>query len=148
MESYFCIKCKLHLISIPKDDGNYQMDSLLPAECISHITYPSQPLVLVMHADPPWSLLLLGLLPSSNAVWENFLPPDYEDFISQSSSLNLLSKKGLYLHLCHHPSSSVMAPWYAKVNTSYNLSLLLFFFFNLINHSVRRENWGGWWLIL
>ena len=62
MESYFCIKCKLHLISIPKDDGNYQMDSLLPAECISHITYPSQPLVLVMHADPPWSLLLLGLL--------------------------------------------------------------------------------------
>ena len=66
---------------------------------------------------------------SSNAVWENFLPPDYEDFISQSSSLNLLSKKGLYLHLCHHPPSSVMAPWYAKVNTSYNLSLLLFFFF-------------------
>ena len=38
-----------------------------------------------------------------------------------------------------------MAPWYAKVNTSYILShLLLFFFFNLIYHSVRRENWGGW----
>ena len=84
---------------------------------------------------------------SSNAVWEKFLPPDYEDFISQSSSLNLMSKKGLYLHLCHHPSSSVMAPWYAKVNTSYNLSLLLFSFFffkfNISFYTSRKLGWVG-----
>jgi hypothetical protein len=42
-------------------------------------------------------------------VWEGFLPPDYQQIISQSepsvssSLLNVLSKKDLYFHLCRNP---------------------------------------------
>ncbi|XP_059448942.1 putative F-box protein PP2-B12 [Corylus avellana] len=41
-------------------------------------------------------------------VWERFLPPDYQQIISQSESLvssllNVLSKKDLYFHLCRNP---------------------------------------------
>jgi hypothetical protein len=42
-------------------------------------------------------------------VWERFLPPDYQQIISQSEPsvssllLNVLSKKDLYFHLCRNP---------------------------------------------
>jgi hypothetical protein len=47
----------------------------------------------------------------SDLVWERFLPPDYQQIISESvssgssasSSLNNLSKKDLYFHLCDNP---------------------------------------------
>ncbi|XP_031274048.1 F-box protein At2g02240-like [Pistacia vera] len=43
----------------------------------------------------------------SDAVWEKFLPSDYREIISGSASPLLLttnvSKKDLYLHLCHNP---------------------------------------------
>uniref|UniRef100_A0A0V0HX18 Putative F-box protein-like n=1 Tax=Solanum chacoense TaxID=4108 RepID=A0A0V0HX18_SOLCH len=43
----------------------------------------------------------------SDAVWDRFLPPDYRDIISRSSdgpeSINVGSKKELYLYLCDHP---------------------------------------------
>ncbi|KAJ8558462.1 hypothetical protein K7X08_005228 [Anisodus acutangulus] len=43
----------------------------------------------------------------SDAVWERFLPPDYYDIICRSidgpDSLEVGSKKELYLHLCDHP---------------------------------------------
>ncbi|KAK6932108.1 Phloem protein 2-like [Dillenia turbinata] len=44
----------------------------------------------------------------SDAVWEKFLPADYKDIISKavefsSSSLNIASKKDLYLRLCDSP---------------------------------------------
>ncbi|XP_021619846.1 F-box protein At2g02240 [Manihot esculenta] len=43
----------------------------------------------------------------SDAVWEQFLPPEYHSIISESSDSSLLacssSKKELYLHLCDNP---------------------------------------------
>ncbi|CAL8989501.1 unnamed protein product, partial [Prunus brigantina] len=72
--------------------------SMLPAECISHIVSCTTPLdacrsSLVSH--------LFRIAADSDIVWERFLPQDYKEIIS--SSLNSLSKKDLYFHLCNHP---------------------------------------------
>ena len=44
----------------------------------------------------------------SNAVWEKFLPSDYQAIVARSSSssdsLNLCSKKKIYLSLSDNPS--------------------------------------------
>lgn len=44
----------------------------------------------------------------SDAIWEKFLPPDYEYFISRVhdlpvETLRSMSKKKLYFHLCDNP---------------------------------------------
>ncbi|KHN46521.1 Putative F-box protein PP2-B8 [Glycine soja] len=46
----------------------------------------------------------LKAIADSDAVWANFLPSDCEDIIDQSSTptLNLLSKKQIYAHLCDY----------------------------------------------
>ncbi|BBG92326.1 phloem protein 2-B12 [Prunus dulcis] len=72
--------------------------SVLPAECISHIVSCTTPQdacrsSLVSH--------LFRIAADSDIVWERFLPQDYKEIIS--SSLNSLSKKDLYFHLCNHP---------------------------------------------
>ncbi len=76
---------------------------IFPLECISHIISFTSP------RDACRSSLVSPTFNSasnSNTVWERFLPPDYQDIISQkvlSSSLNSLTKKDLYFHLCDHP---------------------------------------------
>ncbi|GMY26844.1 putative F-box protein PP2-B12 [Fagus crenata] len=76
---------------------------ILPLECISHIISFTSP------RDACRSSLVSPTFNSasnSSTVWERFLPPDYQDFISSSSSsssLNSLTKKDLYFHLCDHP---------------------------------------------
>lgn len=76
---------------------------IFPLECISHIISFTSP------RDACRSSLVSPTFNSasnSNTVWERFLPPDYQYFISSSSSsssLNSLTKKDLYFHLCDHP---------------------------------------------
>lgn len=75
---------------------------MLPEECLSLIISFTSPL------DACRAALLCHALRSaadSDAVWERFLPRDYEEIISRSSSPSLLSfpKKDLYVHLCFHP---------------------------------------------
>ncbi|KAF5469339.1 hypothetical protein F2P56_013421 [Juglans regia] len=76
----------------------------LPEECIANIISGTSPrdacrLSLVSRAFESAA--------TSNLVWERFLPPDYQEIISSSSSssssLNLLTKKNLYFHLCDNP---------------------------------------------
>ncbi|PQM37763.1 putative F-box protein PP2-B12 [Prunus yedoensis var. nudiflora] len=72
--------------------------SMLPAECISHIVSCTTP------RDACRSSLVSSLFriaADSDFVWERFLPQDYKEIIS--TSLNSLSKKDLYFHLCNHP---------------------------------------------
>ncbi|KAL6291891.1 hypothetical protein ACE6H2_000033 [Prunus campanulata] len=72
--------------------------SMLPAECISHIVSCTTP------PDACRSSLVSSLFriaADSDFVWERFLPQDYKEIIS--TSLNSLSKKDLYFHLCNHP---------------------------------------------
>ncbi|CAM8890446.1 hypothetical protein QQ045_024531 [Rhodiola kirilowii] len=74
----------------------------LPEGCISEIISWTSPL------DVCRSTILAKLFKSaadSNSVWERFLPLDYQDIISRSTtpSLFFLSKKDLYFSLCHHP---------------------------------------------
>ncbi|KAI3935353.1 hypothetical protein MKW98_027173 [Papaver atlanticum] len=75
----------------------------LPEGCISDI------LSLTSPADVCRSSLLSTLLKSaadSDALWEKFLPPDYEKTISRASnpiSLAALSKKELYYRLSDDP---------------------------------------------
>ncbi|XP_015962366.2 putative F-box protein PP2-B2 [Arachis duranensis] len=39
----------------------------------------------------------------SDSVWDRFLPSDYNDIVSQSTSFSCRSKKQLYLSLCENP---------------------------------------------
>ncbi|KAL5542554.1 hypothetical protein UlMin_010264 [Ulmus minor] len=75
--------------------------SKLPEECISHILSFTSP------KDAVRSKLVSPLFRSavdSDVVWEKFLPFDYKQIISQSTAtLNSMSKKDLYFHLCDHP---------------------------------------------
>ncbi|KAI4346198.1 hypothetical protein L6164_013270 [Bauhinia variegata] len=73
-----------------------------PEECISKILSFTSP------KDACRSTVVHSVFKAaadSDAVWETFLPSDYEEIISQSSSphLNSLSKKSIYFHLCDHP---------------------------------------------
>ncbi|KAG2726591.1 hypothetical protein I3760_01G120300 [Carya illinoinensis] len=82
--------------------------SVLPEECIAKIISKKSPsdacrLSLVSTA--------FSSAAASNLVWEGFLPPDYQHIISESvssassqtSPLNMLSKKDLYFSLCYNP---------------------------------------------
>ncbi|WRX20328.1 F-box domain - like 10 [Theobroma cacao] len=76
----------------------------LPEGCIANILSFTSPLDACRSAlvSPTFRSAA-----SSDAVWERFLPADYQDIISKSSlklsSLDSLSKKDLFFHLCHHP---------------------------------------------
>ncbi|KAK9160561.1 hypothetical protein Syun_006902 [Stephania yunnanensis] len=83
----------------------------LPEGCVANIIALTSPL------DACRSSAVSSVFKSaaeSDIVWERFLPSDYEDIISRSSSasrssssghhLNMLSsKKELYFYLCEHP---------------------------------------------
>jgi len=81
------------------------IEAVLPEECISAIISLTSPpdacryslLSRIFRSAAGWDL-----------VWEGFLPPDYQQIISQSESsvsslLNVLPKKDLYFHLCRNP---------------------------------------------
>ncbi|KAK2643922.1 hypothetical protein Ddye_019117 [Dipteronia dyeriana] len=77
---------------------------VLPEECISRIISFTSP------RDACRSSVVSPTFKSaveSDAVWEKFLPSDYQQIISSSSSttttLVSLSKKDLYFHLCDNP---------------------------------------------
>ncbi|KDO38952.1 hypothetical protein CISIN_1g041156mg, partial [Citrus sinensis] len=76
----------------------------LPAECISHI------ISLVTPQDACRLLVVCPISKSvadSDSMWENFLPSDCKQIISNlvpdSSLITSLSRKYLYFHLCHNP---------------------------------------------
>ena len=78
--------------------------SVLPEGCISDIVALTTP------KDACRSCAVSSIFRAaaeSNAVWESFLPSDYQAIIAQSSSssdfLNLSSKKQLYLSLSDNP---------------------------------------------
>ncbi|KAE8670272.1 hypothetical protein F3Y22_tig00112159pilonHSYRG00143 [Hibiscus syriacus] len=73
---------------------------ILPEECQSLIISLTSP------ADACRSAMVSPSLRSvadSDAVWEKFLPCDYNSILSSSSSLLSLGKKELYSHLSSHP---------------------------------------------
>ena len=78
--------------------------SVLPEGCISDIVSLTSPkdacrVCAVSH--------IFRAAAESNAVWERFLPSDYQAIIARSSSssdiLNLSSKKKIYLSLSDNP---------------------------------------------
>ncbi|KAL9408675.1 hypothetical protein AB3S75_047121 [Citrus x aurantiifolia] len=76
----------------------------LPAECISNIislTTPRDACRLSVVSR------VFRSAADSDSAWENFLPSDYKQIISNSVSdsslITSLSKKDLYFHLCHNP---------------------------------------------
>ena len=77
--------------------------SVLPEGCISDIVSLTSPkdacrVCAVSH--------IFRAAAESNAVWERFLPSDYQAIIARSSSpdiLNLSSKKEIYLSLSDNP---------------------------------------------
>ncbi|KAL9411202.1 hypothetical protein AB3S75_044904 [Citrus x aurantiifolia] len=76
----------------------------LPAECISNIislTTPRDACRLSVVSP------VFKSAADSDYVWENFLPSDYKQIISNSVSdsslITSLSKKDLYFHLCRNP---------------------------------------------
>ncbi|KAH9680949.1 F-box protein PP2-B10 [Citrus sinensis] len=74
----------------------------LPAECISNIislTTPRDACRLSVVSP------VFKSAADSDSVWENFLPSDYKQIISNSVSslITSLSKKDLYFHLCRNP---------------------------------------------
>ncbi|KAF3457649.1 hypothetical protein FNV43_RR02307 [Rhamnella rubrinervis] len=77
--------------------------TMLPEECISHIISFTSP------RDACRSSLVCPLFRSavdSDAVWGNFLPYDHGQILSKSglaSSMDSISKKDLFFHLCDHP---------------------------------------------
>ncbi|XP_044493825.1 putative F-box protein PP2-B12 [Mangifera indica] len=80
------------------------MSAVLPEECISKI------ISFTSARDACRFSVVSSLFKSaadSDAVWEKFLPSDYQEIISSSVSPSLLttnlSKKDLYLHLCRNP---------------------------------------------
>lgn len=80
---------------------------VLPAQCISYIISLTTP------RDASRLSLACPAFKSaadSDSVWEKFLPSDYKEIISNSSSISAsslmiasLSKKDLYFYLCHNP---------------------------------------------
>ncbi|XP_040997796.1 F-box protein PP2-B10-like isoform X2 [Juglans microcarpa x Juglans regia] len=82
---------------------NMDITRTLPEECIANIISGTSPrdacrLSLVSRA--------FKSIATSNLVWGRFLPPDCQEIISSSSSsssLNMLTKKNLYFHLCDNP---------------------------------------------
>ncbi|KAM4069709.1 hypothetical protein ACB094_12G110000 [Castanea mollissima] len=78
--------------------------SVLPEGCISDIFSLTSPkdACRVCAVSP-----IFRAAAESNAVWERFLPSDYKDIIARSSSssesLNLCSKKQIYLSLSDNP---------------------------------------------
>ncbi|XP_050373832.1 putative F-box protein PP2-B12 [Argentina anserina] len=79
------------------------MISMLPVECISLIISFTSPRDACRSSVVSPVLRIAG---DSDFVWERFLPRDYKQIVSQSSSssiLNSMSKKDLYFHLCSHP---------------------------------------------
>ncbi|XP_059448944.1 putative F-box protein PP2-B12 isoform X2 [Corylus avellana] len=82
----------------------------LPEECIATIISFTSPRDACRDALVS---RMFGSAAGSDLVWNRFLPPDYQQIISESvssgssssssSSLNNLSKKDLYFHLCHNP---------------------------------------------
>lgn len=80
---------------------------VLPAQCISYIislTTPRDASRLSV-ACPAFKSAA-----DSDSVWEKFLPSDYKEIISNSSSISTSSlmitsqsKKDLYFYLCHNP---------------------------------------------
>ncbi|KAF8388383.1 hypothetical protein HHK36_027049 [Tetracentron sinense] len=79
------------------------MEFVLPEGCISHILSFTSP------ADACRLSLISSTFQSaaeSDAVWERFLPSDYQEIISRSVSpptAVFSSKKDLYFRLCSHP---------------------------------------------
>ncbi|KAJ4722947.1 F-box protein [Melia azedarach] len=80
--------------------------SVLPPECVSHIVSLTSPRdACRLSAVSP----AIRSVANSDAVWEKFLPSDYQLILSDSVSpfssslLTSLSKKELYFHLCHNP---------------------------------------------
>ncbi|GLT68441.1 hypothetical protein SLA2020_406730 [Shorea laevis] len=82
--------------------------AVLPEECIATIISFTSP------RDACRDSLVSRIFASaagSDLVWTKFLPPDYQRIISESvsqgpsssASLNILSKKDLYFHLCDNP---------------------------------------------
>ncbi|GMN62512.1 hypothetical protein TIFTF001_031596 [Ficus carica] len=74
----------------------------LPEECISHIISFTTP------RDTCRSSLVSPLFRSasdSDVVWKKFLPSDYRDVVvyQSSTTLNSMTKKALYFHLCDNP---------------------------------------------
>ncbi|KAH9685429.1 F-box protein PP2-B10 [Citrus sinensis] len=80
---------------------------VLPARCISYIISLTTP------RDASRLSLACPAFKSAadlDSVWEKFLPSDYKEIISNSSSISAsslmiasLSKKDLYFYLCHNP---------------------------------------------
>ncbi|KAG2667941.1 hypothetical protein I3760_15G137700 [Carya illinoinensis] len=76
-------------------------------------TLPEQCIANIISGTSPQEACRLSLVScafesaaTSNLVWERFLPPDYQEIISSSStSLKniMLTKKNLYFHLCDNP---------------------------------------------
>ncbi|XP_062084253.1 F-box protein PP2-B10-like [Humulus lupulus] len=94
------------------DDGGSDGEAvdyfyMLPEGCIAHIVSLTSP------QDACRLCLVSSIFKSaaeSDAVWERFLPPGYNSFISRSSSSSVdssdyrrLSKKDLYFSLCDSP---------------------------------------------
>ncbi|XP_073048819.1 F-box protein At2g02240-like [Primulina eburnea] len=73
----------------------------LPEGCISEILSFTSPL------DASRSSIVskeFGSAVESDAVWERFLPSEYQEIVSESiSPLRYATKKELYFHLCHSP---------------------------------------------
>ncbi|GLT68437.1 hypothetical protein SLA2020_406700 [Shorea laevis] len=82
--------------------------AVLPEDCIATIISLTSPRDACRYS---LASRFFGLAAGSDLVWKRFLPPDYQQIISESvssgssssSSLNNLSKKDLYFYLCKHP---------------------------------------------
>jgi hypothetical protein len=80
----------------------------LPEECIATIISFTSPCDACRDALVSRSFKSAA---GSDLGWKRFLPPDYQQILSESvssrssssSSLNNLSKKDLYFHLCDNP---------------------------------------------
>ncbi|GLT87697.1 hypothetical protein SLE2022_057630 [Rubroshorea leprosula] len=70
----------------------------LPADCLAAIISLTSPLDACR-----WSVVspFFNAIVSSDAVWVNFLPSDYQNLVPASRSTSSL--KDLYLSLCDHP---------------------------------------------
>ncbi|XP_022722749.1 F-box protein PP2-B11-like [Durio zibethinus] len=89
-------------MSGPKFRRAMDFTKLLPKECVCLIISLTSP-----RDACRWALVSPALRPvaDSDDVWERFLPCDYQEIISRSSSPSLLSwaKKDLFFHLSSHP---------------------------------------------
>ncbi|XP_074316280.1 putative F-box protein PP2-B12 [Silene latifolia] len=74
----------------------------LPKDCLVVILSRTSPKDVIRSSAVCKNLFCVS---QDDAVWENFLPSDYHEIISQSSSPwpEFTSKKNLFLHFCHTP---------------------------------------------